>query len=412
MVLEDIKFGSLKTFQNKTDRAEAKTNSVSIPFFQPKLSINQPNDIYEQEADAVADKVMRMSDNESISPGFFRPGISSIRRKCEHCEEEEKLQRKEPFPDEMNVSAQAENYINSLDGKGRSLSNNEKNFFEPRFGYDFSNVKIHMGTEANESANGLNALAYTHNNNIVFGRNQYYLNTDAGKRLMAHELTHVVQNKRGVNNQVRAKDFNSSGRANDDTPAIINAVVVKSNMLQKYVGLDRIKAALLNSGNYHVIQKYELEEYGKKCEQGGNLDSAGGFFCRNVQDVKDKDLKGDIFVVRYLELAYVIHEFMHKLSGLTVKNILGIFINEGITQYFTDLFLAEGKYDILTDHGYLDNLKCANKIVSKTDGETVAKAYFNNDMKLINDLQKLLHLKSFNDVKPYFDNHQCVPADL
>ena len=390
-----------------------RRRNVNSSFFKAtgrNTFINPPNDIYEQEADAMADKVMRMSANENI---FFQPSTNSIQRKCEHCEEEEeKLQRKESFPGEMNLSPQTENYINSLDGKGRSLSNNEKNFFEPRFGHDFSNVKIHTGSEANESANGLNALAYTHNNNIVFGRNQYHLNTAAGKRLMAHELTHVVQNKRASKNQVRAKDFSSTGRANEDTPAIINAVVVKSNMLQKYVGLDRIKAALLNSKNYKVIEKYELEEYGKKCKQGGSLDSAGGFFCRDVQDVKDKNLKGDIFVVRYLELAYVIHEFMHKLSGLTVKNILGIFINEGITQYFTDLFLAEGKYDILTDHGYLDNLKCANKIASKTDEETIAKAYFNNDMKLMNDLQKLLHLKSFNDVKPYFDNHQCVPEDL
>jgi hypothetical protein len=66
------------------------------PFFQPKLSINQPNDIYEQEADAVADKVMRMADTSSIHTGtFFKPAITSVQRKCAHCEEEEKkLQRK------------------------------------------------------------------------------------------------------------------------------------------------------------------------------------------------------------------------------------------------------------------------------------------------------------------------------
>ena len=84
-------------------------------------------------------------------------------------------------------------------------------------------------------------------------------------------------------------------------------------------------------------------------------------------------------------------------------------MNEGITQYFTDLFLKEGQYDILTDHGYKDNLECANKIVSQTNEETVAKAFFDSNAKLVSDLQKLLHLKTFNDVQPYFNQHQCIP---
>jgi hypothetical protein len=463
----------LATSPQKQSQTPSLSKKPGGFFFQPKLTINQPNapDGYrdEQEADTVADKVMRMpivpfpplADNKPFfnSPtininktgttkeeplkkekpkeetqellpciltklsfdGWSPPADDNkandtglIQRNCAHCEEKEekKLQQKEMNNGETITDTSTENYIGSLSGKGRSLSQEERNFFEPKFGYDFSNVKIHTDPEANESAHHLSALAYTHNNHIVFGSNQHQPQTDAGKKLMAHELTHVVQNKGNANNPVKTKDFSSTGRANEDTPAIINAVVVKSNMLQKYVGLDRIKAALLNSKNFNIIQKYELEEYGRKCKQGSNLDSAGGFFCRNVQDAKDKDLKGDIFAVRYLELAYVIHEFMHKLSGLTVKNVLGTFINEGVTQYFTDLFLAEGKYDILTDHGYMDNLSCANKIVSKTDEDTVAKTYFNNDMKLVNDLQKLLSLKSFNDVKPYFDTHQCIPSDL
>jgi peptide methionine sulfoxide reductase MsrB len=65
-------------------------------FFQPKLTINQPNDIYEKEADAMADKVMRMTGNENSHQPFFKPAVSSIQRKCAHCEEEEKkMQRKE-----------------------------------------------------------------------------------------------------------------------------------------------------------------------------------------------------------------------------------------------------------------------------------------------------------------------------
>jgi hypothetical protein len=62
------------------------------PLVQPKLSINQPGDIYEQEADAIADKVMWMTDNESVQQPFFSPVHSFLQRKCTHCEEEDKMQ--------------------------------------------------------------------------------------------------------------------------------------------------------------------------------------------------------------------------------------------------------------------------------------------------------------------------------
>src|SRR4051794_31697144 len=114
----------------------------SILFFQPKLTINQPNDIYEQEADAMADKAMRMSDPSVNNNLFFKPAITSVQRKCEHCEEEEKkAQRKEINTDAKTTGASTENYISSLSGNGKPLSKDERNFFEPRFGYGFSNVR-------------------------------------------------------------------------------------------------------------------------------------------------------------------------------------------------------------------------------------------------------------------------------
>src|SRR5207237_354075 len=77
-----------------------KTKITELPFFrplnQPKLRINQPNDIYEQEANAMADKVMRMHAPSLKQDTFFKPAIIPVQRKCAHCEEEEKkMQRKE-----------------------------------------------------------------------------------------------------------------------------------------------------------------------------------------------------------------------------------------------------------------------------------------------------------------------------
>ena len=106
-----------------------------MPFFQPKLSINQPNDVYEQEADAVADKVMRMPDPSINSNSFFKPAITSIQRKCAHCEEEEKKMQRKEMNGDMSAPAATESYITSLSG-GKQLDEKTRNFFEPRMGYD------------------------------------------------------------------------------------------------------------------------------------------------------------------------------------------------------------------------------------------------------------------------------------
>lgn len=222
-----------------TNHPPATVRTEAPLFFQPKLTVNEPGDMHEQEADAMADRVMRMASDPSMElPGSFRPSFTPVQRKCAHCEEEEKLQR---FPaiqrkcehcgEEMpavqrtaliqrkcahceeeekslqrnesstaavSPSSQTESYIGSLNGKGSSLSQSERDFYEPKFGYDFSSVRLHTDTAAANSAKSLNAHAYTHGNNIVFGANQYQSDSTVSRKLMAHELTHVVQQNTGL----------------------------------------------------------------------------------------------------------------------------------------------------------------------------------------------------------------------
>ena len=162
------------------------------PLVQPKLTINQPGDIYEQEADAMADKIMRMPAGNSGTSPFFRQAITPIQRMCSDCEEEEKtMQRKEAGTELLDESTPA-SYLKTIPG-GTSLSKAERNFFEPRIGHDLANVRLHTDHAANRSARSINALAYTYQNNIVFASGQYDPGSDGGKRLMAHELTHTLQ---------------------------------------------------------------------------------------------------------------------------------------------------------------------------------------------------------------------------
>ncbi|HTN06764.1 eCIS core domain-containing protein [Agriterribacter sp.] len=166
-----------------------------------QLTIGQPNDTYEKEADAMADKIMHGTGTKSEKTVQAKPLAASIspllQTKCAHCEEEEKLQRKERNGNEATAGSSLENYVDGLSG-GRSLPNEVRRFYEPHFGCDFSNVKVHTDTVAAKSAQSINALAYTSGNNIVFNSGQYSPATDSGKRLLGHELTHVVQQGKGI----------------------------------------------------------------------------------------------------------------------------------------------------------------------------------------------------------------------
>ncbi len=116
-----------------------------------------------------------------------------------------------------------------LNSPGQTLDSGTRSFMESRFGHDFSNVRVHTNAQAFESARSVNALAYTVGRNIVFGTGQYQPETMTGKRLLAHELTHVVQ-QRG---QISAKS--SLAISSPATPAEQEAETVSERILQGQV---------------------------------------------------------------------------------------------------------------------------------------------------------------------------------
>lgn len=255
---------------------------------QAKLKIGQPDDQYEQEADRVADRVMRMpappaatteekedriqakpvaetitplaqrqvdEEEEPIQAKFDTGLIPSLRRqeqeeeevqakpdahsasqplaiqrKCPECEsgsrqcpkcaEEEELQgkplrkaispviqragaepeeEKETIQPKANsnhtpeVSSKVSDNITAMRGNGRPLPQPAREFFEPRFGVDFSSVRVHTDSRAADSAKAINARAFTVGNDIAFRPGEFSPESANGKSLLAHELTHVVQ---------------------------------------------------------------------------------------------------------------------------------------------------------------------------------------------------------------------------
>ncbi len=184
-------------YLQRTIGNQAVQRLIKSGALQAKLRIGQPGDIYEQEADRVAEHVMRMPDVSEAKD-------ARIQRKCPKClkgprgllgkdKKEEKLQTKEAHGKTPEVTPQIEANINALKGGGQPLPESTRAFFEPRFGHDFSDVRVHTDAKAAESARMVNALAYTVGCDVVFGAGQYAPETNEGKRLMAHELTHTTQ---------------------------------------------------------------------------------------------------------------------------------------------------------------------------------------------------------------------------
>ena len=209
------------------------TAGTSQPFFspatiQPKLTVGQPNDKYEQEADAMADKVMRMPQN-----------TPAVQTKCAGCEQEEQVQpkRKRNFlslksmiqkmhgkeeelqtkpmlqkmdsPEEETLQTKPlmmkseggggvatsalTSQLNSSKGSGSPMPASTNQYMSNAIGSDFSGVRVHTGSNAIQMNEGLNARAFTHGSDVYFNRGEYSPNSSGGKRLLGHELTHVVQ---------------------------------------------------------------------------------------------------------------------------------------------------------------------------------------------------------------------------
>ncbi len=190
-------FGQYQTLGNQAMQCLLRSGAI-----RAKLAISQPGDPYEQEADRVAERVMRMPE-PAVPERAAAPDSREeprIQRMCTGCEKEgETVLRAKAAPGQsLKTTTDTEAHITGLQGGGQPLPESTRAFFEPRFGYDLSDVRIHSDTRASESARSISALAYSVGREIVFEPGQYAPETEAGRRLLAHELTHVVQGYDGV----------------------------------------------------------------------------------------------------------------------------------------------------------------------------------------------------------------------
>ena len=275
---------------------------------QPKLTINTPGDKYEQEADRVAEQVMRMPDVEVRDVASAN---EKNQRKCAACEgggtvcpkcaeEEEKIQMKplasqikpliqrqsameEELEEEEEVlqtksigqsakqsSPDLTNRIQSSRGGGMVMDTGTRQFMEPRFGADFGEVRIHSNKQAADMNREINARAFTVGQDIYFNSGAYNPGSVEGKKLLAHELTHVVQQEQWRGSTVpptRIQRQPSSIKLKESKP--FGHGDLKDDALKKkwrtYIGATTL-LQVTPAGNYkgHCVKEY-LTEVSNTC---------------------------------------------------------------------------------------------------------------------------------------------------
>jgi hypothetical protein len=203
-------------------------HSEAVDTSQLKVTIGAPNDRYEREADRVAEQILHLPGPEAprgpiSSPNQARDkmrlhaepvasNITPLRNEQLETKESKATGHRGPFKLESEPAFSAV----SFRGRGQPLPESVRTWFEPRFGYDFSRVRVHTDTRARDTAQKLNARAFTLGWDIVLGAGAYAPASEEGRRLLAHELTHVVQQQQAFTafRPETAETCNTSGCEN------------------------------------------------------------------------------------------------------------------------------------------------------------------------------------------------------
>jgi hypothetical protein len=158
---------------------------------QAKLAVSQPGDPDEREADQVADRIMRSPGGAPISSPC---ACSEGEEMCAECQQKQGAAVARKAESSGHIDSDPSIVHEVLRSPGQPLDSATRAFFEPRFGHDFSDVRMHADEKAAESAKAVSALAYAVGPKIVMGA-AYSPSTSEGRHLLAHELAHVVQHQ-------------------------------------------------------------------------------------------------------------------------------------------------------------------------------------------------------------------------
>ena len=213
---------------------------------------------------------------------------------------------------------------------------------------------------------------------------------DAAKR--THER-HRVQYAERAPHALKSAGITTDSRVNEGTPKWIQAALAESRLLRQYLRGKFPAQAITDRFRIHSDEdtfneavKTHLgnKDLMNKAQRAAAFGKLGGFYERGTNEVH---------VRSRTSFGHALHEAMHKVAHPVFKPYWKRFINEGVTQYFTDCLLKEQGLPAVTDHDYKDELACAKKLVEATSFQVVAAAYFLNDGTLRETLQRRFKLE-------------------
>jgi hypothetical protein len=321
----------------------SRTKTVGL---QRKLRINAPGDAYEQEADRVAEQVV-------ANPAHLDASSTPPR-----------IQRHAGQPSGQ-MSAAPAGVDGALVSPGRPLDPALRQRMELRFGHDFSRVRVHVGPAAEQSARELDANAYTLGHDVVFGASQFEPQTHQGQRLIAHELTHVVQQsgsagtslgqtpaliqREPAKKTLKSAKVDATDPVAKDTAAIIDEVLARNKRLAPYIG-DKLTAGLKITEKGKFIHETRDENFDSAYQKAYGLNSS---------TMVPKDTKGffdpdtlEIHLRPKAQFGTALHEAVHRLASPNlykrylstadaISTDLAEVLKEGMTAFFTDRILND-----------------------------------------------------------------------
>ena len=383
---------------------------------QTKLAVNQPGDRFEQDADRMADFIVRGTSRAAAvrnhSLDWQRGGPNGLLKKT---------------PNKSLAPASAPPIVHEVVGEsGRPLDFSARAFMERRFGHDFSNVRVHHDSRAQASAQAVNAHAYTVGSHVVFDAGQYAPGTREGEHLLAHELSHVVQQSTAVvppaqtiqrqpddtktkeappapappekpplektapekappRKTLKSERVDLNDPVAGGTAAIIDTVLARSQVLAPYIG------AKLKAG-------FKITEKGKFVQDSsdGNFDNAyrDAYELSSGETVPKSTMgflntnKSEIHLRPGAVFGTALHEAVHRLASprlyadflpaaKKVSTTLMEVLSEGVTAFFTDEILTEEKLPNFNDAYRSKKDKAKNLIDALNPGGFDMMATFN-----------------------------------
>jgi len=261
----------------------AKPLASPISSVMQTKSLKNEDELQRKEEDDLIQKFSATIQREPVfDGGGEKPDDDdlAVQKKCQECEKEDAVQRKPASGISSDESFDVESNLNSSKNSGSPIAPDARRQMENSFGTDFSDVRVHTDNKAVQMSKALNAQAFTHKDDVYFNSGKYDPHGTEGKKLLAHELTHTVQQGAAVRRKP-AVDANQKAGAKEETAPTTSEVVDISSGL--FAPSDRVKEEIQKAGNQGIDVRVMVPSISGEGKIKIRVDSRGNFDAVNGQ---------------------------------------------------------------------------------------------------------------------------------